>query len=70
MIDASSGGSETKRNDDGLSNASDSEDEGAGEFAKNAINKMNKAAGNGNGGGGMLMRRRMPMMQGEEKFWR
>jgi len=31
MIDASSGGSEAKGSDDGLSNASDSE--GAGEFA-------------------------------------
>ena len=49
MIDASSGGSEAKRND-GLSDASDSEDEGAGEFA-NVINKMNNAAGNGNGRG-------------------
>ena len=35
MIDASSGGSEAERSDDGLSDASDSEDEGAGEFAKN-----------------------------------
>ena len=52
MIDALSGGSEAKRNDDGLSDASDSEDKGASEFAKNVINKMNNAAGNGNGGGG------------------
>jgi hypothetical protein len=35
MIDASSGGSEAERSDDGLSDASDSEDEGAGELAKN-----------------------------------
>jgi hypothetical protein len=68
MIDALSGGSEAKRNDDGLSDASDSEDKGASEFAKNVINKMNNAAGNGNGGGGGVIRRRMPMMQGEEKF--
>ena len=69
MIDASSGGSEAEKSDNGLSDASDSEDAVTGEFA-NVINKMNNAAGNGNGGGGMLMRRRMPMMQGEEKFWR
>ena len=37
MIDASSGGSEAERSDDGLSNAFDSEDNGAGEFA-NVIN--------------------------------
>ena len=59
MIDASSGGSEAKRSGDGLSDAYDSEDKGAGEeFA---------AAGNGNrnGGGRRLMRtRRTPMMQG------
>ena len=51
MIDASSGGSEAERSVDGLNDASDSEDEGAGEFA-NVINEMNNAAGNGNGGGG------------------
>jgi hypothetical protein len=34
MIDSSSSGSEAERSDDGLSDASDSEDEGAGEFAK------------------------------------
>jgi len=51
MIDASSGGSEAKRSDDGLSNASDSEDKGAGEFA-NVINEMNNTAGDGNGNGG------------------
>jgi hypothetical protein len=50
MIDASSGGSEAERSVDGLNNASDSEDEGAGEFA-NVINEMINAAGNGNGGG-------------------
>jgi len=50
MIDASSGGSEAKRSDDGLSDASDLEDKGAGEFA-NVLNEMNNAAGNGNGGG-------------------
>ncbi len=50
MIDASSGASEAERSDGGLSNASDSEDEGAGEFA-NVINEMNNAAGNGNGNG-------------------
>jgi hypothetical protein len=44
MIDASSGGSEAERSNDGLSDASDLEDEGAGEFA-NVINKMNNAAG-------------------------
>jgi len=33
-----------------LSNASDSEDEGAGVLA-NVISEMNNAAGNGNGGG-------------------
>ena len=47
MIDASSGGSEAGRSDDGLSDASDSEYEGAGEFAS-AINDMNNnAAANG-----------------------
>ena len=51
MIDASSGGSEAKESDDGLSNASDSEDKGAGEFA-NVINKTNNTAGDGNGNGG------------------
>jgi hypothetical protein len=50
MIDASSGGSEAERSEDGLSDASDSEDAGVGEFA-NVINEMNNAAGNGNGGG-------------------
>ena len=50
MIDASPGGSEAERSEDGLSDASDSEDAGAGEFA-NVINKMNNAPGNGNGGG-------------------
>ena len=50
MIDASSGGSEAKRSEDGLSDALDSEDAGAGEFA-NVINEMNNAPGNGNGGG-------------------
>ena len=49
-IDASSGGSEAEKSDDSLSNASDSEDEGAGVFA-NIINEMNNAAGNGNGRG-------------------
>jgi len=49
MIDASSGGSEAEGSEDGLSDASDSEDAGAGEFA-NVINEMNNAAGNGNGG--------------------
>jgi hypothetical protein len=48
MIDASSGGSEAKRSDDGLSDASDSEYEGASEFA-NVINEMNNAAGNHGG---------------------
>ena len=61
MIDASSGGSEAKRSEDGLSDGSDSEDAGAGEFA-NVINKMNNAAGNG--GGRRLMMRRTPMIQG------
>jgi hypothetical protein len=47
MIDASSGGSEAGRSDDGLSDAaSDSEYEGAGEFA-NVMNQMNNAAANG-----------------------
>jgi hypothetical protein len=46
MIDALSGGSGAERSDDGLSDASDLEDEGAGEFA-NVINEMNNAAGNG-----------------------
>jgi len=46
MIDASSGGSEAGRSDDGLFNASDSEYEGAGEFA-NVMNEMNNAAANG-----------------------
>ena len=47
MIDASSGGSEAGRSDDGLSDASDSGYEGAGEFA-NVINDMNNnAAANG-----------------------
>ena len=50
MIDASSGGLEAKRSEDGLSDASDSEDTGVGEF-DNVINDMNNAAGNGNGGG-------------------
>ena len=50
QIDASSGGSEAERSNDGLSDASDLEDEGAGDFA-NVINEMNNAAGNGNGGG-------------------
>jgi hypothetical protein len=50
MIDASSGGSEAERSEDGLSDALDSEDAGAGEFA-NVINEMNNAPGNGNGGG-------------------
>jgi len=43
MIDASSGGSEAGRSDDGLSDASDSEYEGAGEFAI-VINDMNNNA--------------------------
>jgi len=60
MIDASSGGSEAKRSEGGLSNASDSEDAGVGEFA-NFINEMNNAAGNGNGGGRRLMRKRTLM---------
>ena len=46
MIDASSGGSEAGRSDDGLSDTSDSEYEGAGEFA-NVMNEMNNAAANG-----------------------
>jgi hypothetical protein len=46
MIDASSGGSEARRSDDGLSDASDSEYEGAGEFA-NVMNEMNNASANG-----------------------
>ncbi len=46
MIDASSGGSEAERSEDGLSYGSDFEDAGAGEFA-NVINKMNYTAGNG-----------------------
>ena len=50
MIDASSGGSEAERSVDGLNDASDSEDKGAGEFT-NVINEMNNVAGNGNGGG-------------------
>ena len=50
MIDALSGGSEAEKSDDGLSDASDSGDEGAGEFT-NVINEMNNAAGNGNDGG-------------------
>jgi len=50
MIDASSGGSEAKRSEDGLSDASDSEDAGACEFA-NVITEMNNTAGNDNGGG-------------------
>ena len=48
MIDAPTGGSEAERSDDGLSDASDLEDEGAGEFA-NVIKEMNNAAGNGGG---------------------
>jgi hypothetical protein len=52
MIDASSGGLEAKRSEDGLSDASDSEDAGGvDEFDKNVINEMNNAAGNCNGGG-------------------
>jgi len=51
MIDASSGGSEAGRSDDGLSDAYESENEGAGEFA-NVINEMNNPDGNGNGNGG------------------
>jgi len=51
MIDASSGGSEAGRSDDGLSNAYDSENKGAGEFA-NVINEMNNTDGNGNGNSG------------------
>jgi hypothetical protein len=50
MIDALSGGSEAEKSDDGVSDASDSGDEGAGEFT-NVINEMNNAAGNGNDGG-------------------
>ncbi len=47
MIDASSGGSEAGRSDDGFSDAaSDSEYEGAGEFA-NVMNQMNNTAANG-----------------------
>ena len=61
MIDASSGGLEAKRSEDGLSDASDSEDAGGvDEFDKNVINEMNNAAGNCNGGGRMLMRRKTP----------
>ncbi len=48
MIDASSGGLEAKRSEDGLSDGSDSEDAGAREFA-NVINEINNAAGNGGG---------------------
>ena len=47
MIDALAGGLEAEKSDDGLSDASDSEDEGAGEFA-NVINEMNNKAGNSN----------------------
>jgi len=43
MIDAASGGSEARRSDDGLSDASDSGYEGAGEFAS-VINDMNNNA--------------------------
>jgi hypothetical protein len=50
MIDTLSGGSEAERSGYGLSDASDSEDEGACEFA-NVINEMNNAAGNGYGEG-------------------
>ena len=50
IIDALSGGLEAKRSEGGLSDASDSEDTGAGEFA-NVINKMNNTPGNGIGGG-------------------
>jgi hypothetical protein len=57
MIDASSGGSEAERSEDSLSDASDSKDAGAGEFA-NVINEMNNAPGNGNGGGGVCYRTR------------
>jgi len=46
MIDASSGGSEARRSDDGLSDASDSGYEGAGEFA-NVMSEMNNSAANG-----------------------
>ena len=49
MIDASSGGSEAEKSEDGLSDASDSEDAGVGEFA-NIINEMKNTAGNGGGG--------------------
>ena len=51
IIDASSGGLEAKRSNDGLTDASDLEDDGAGEFA-NVINEMNNTNGNGNGRGG------------------
>ena len=47
MIDALSGGLEAEKSDDGLSDASDSVDEDADEFA-NVINEMNNTAGNGN----------------------
>jgi len=46
MIDASSGGSEDGRSDDGLSDASDLGYEGAGEFA-NVLKEMNNNAANG-----------------------
>jgi hypothetical protein len=48
MIDASSGGSEAERSEDGLSDGSDSEDAGAGEFV-NVIKEMNNKAGTGGG---------------------
>jgi len=48
MVDALSGGSETKRSEDSLSNGYDSDDTGvaAGEFS-NVIHKLNNAAANG-----------------------
>lgn len=48
MVDALSGGSESERSEDGLSNGSDSDDTGvaAGEFS-NVIHKLNNAAANG-----------------------
>jgi hypothetical protein len=48
LLDSDIVGLRQYQSDDGLSDASDSEDKGAGEFA-NVINEMNNAAGNGRG---------------------
>ena len=64
MIDASSGGSEAERSEDGLSSEgydSDDADSTAGDFS-NVITKLNNAAGNGRGG--IMMRRRTLMTLG------